>query len=242
MTPLRAVSRIATLSMNDHRLHRTRRGATVPRPAGVPRTVRSRRLAGVCIALLVSFAFSLSVGCGEDAADGEPEEMTFEVDPNLLGPAWTDSTLGITVVPPQGFQAASDEFMANVKGQMPAPEDADEFFVLPEMVFAPPASSTRLFVSRFMGRGPGPLSEEWIEGYLASAAEKAAPNEIESDRYLLRGRPVLQVLIQGEFVNRRLVSAVEGRPVVQVDYLVPRTEYADRLEAIESSIGSLERF
>jgi len=194
-------------------------------------------------ATLLILALSFGVGCG--GSDRDPlTERQLDIDPSLLGAAVTDSSLGMTFLPPAELQAAEPAFIQRVQRELRgSAASADSFFIIPAMIFAVPEQDTRIFVSEFShppADGPTP---EWRDRYLKRAKEKAAGAEVETESYRIGDLEFHQFLVRDfSFVNHRLVCYRPGGPMAQVDYLIPRADYERLLPAIESSIGSIELF
>jgi hypothetical protein len=204
--------------------------ATTHRPAG-PRGANAR-----AVLILAAGVASFLFGCGEQ----EPPR----VDPALLGPALTDSLLGITFRPPSQLQAAAPEYVDQIHEQMKhAASRDDPFFIIPAMIFASPVGQARCFVSAFRTPPADGLTPEWKDRYLKQASERAAPASIETGSYEVGGAEVYDLKIEGEeVVNHRVLLAGLHGDLLQIDYFVSRQEYPSYAPAIESSIRSLVLF
>ena len=200
-----------------------------------PRVVRGVWLWCAALTLVLGI-----VGCSGDTDPGEGSRFT--VVDSLLGPALSDSTLGVTFRAPAVFEAARPEFMAQVASQIPR-DPGNVYFVQPHMIFAIPGENARIFVSGFPEKLDNEMDAVWREGYLEQAREKAVPQVPELDEYTLNGADVLELRINSrEIANVRLVCGRETRPIVQIDYLIPQSLYEELRPALESSMGSLGWF
>lgn len=170
--------------------------------------------------------------------------MHFDIDPALLGPAVTDSILGVTFRPPAFFQAVGPERLREIQENVREGLQAgDSMAVMPVRVFGRPGGVALLTLSRFVNPPPGGIDGPWLDFLRRETRRRVAPATVEDDLYRLNGVPTAQFLVQNpSMVLFRLVLQGPGPAPVQVDFVLPRTEYEGAVRAVESSIGSIQMF
>lgn len=171
--------------------------------------------------------------------------MTFQIDPELLGPAVTDSTLRITFRAPAFFQLGNPDRVQQIREMVLQEQKPDDPMAIePALIYGrPDHPGTVCTVSRFLRPPAGGMNPEWIELCRKSTQESVAPATAQDDLFRIGQGVALQFLVQNpQMVLFRLVVQGPGPEPVRIDYLIPRPDYESVVRAIESSMGSMVLF
>jgi hypothetical protein len=194
----------------------------------------------------VGLLLSLFAGCGREKKDdfASVEQLDFSVNPSLLGPAVTDSSARITLRPPVFMLAVDPARFADIQERARSGQrSGDPFAFEPIMFFAKPDGASYCTVARFLHPPPGGMNREWIDRCRGATRKMVAPAEVKDDMFRTHDLVVLQfVILTPQLAMFRLICQGPGPAPVRVDYVVPRAEYQAQVDAIESSIGSLQLF
>ena len=221
---------------------------------GGPLSLRAKgRLAGRLCALLatVLLAAGINLGCEEaPASPGTSEHasaktMHFRVDRARVGPVQRFDTFGLQFAPPAWWAplpedqlAAAAEALKGGAGAQPAattmPAEEERFAAEPLAVFAQPERNLWLLVSAVEVPEPKVYAQALRQGMGARA-----------DEFILADGQVRvhQFLVQRDgLVNFKLLLTASGHAGarrLQLDYIVPQTEYEQAMGSLESSMGTI---
>lgn len=169
-------------------------------------------------------------------------EMSFDVDPALLGFTFEDTLLGIRYAPPRGWPALSAEQFGSVRAALDQVEGREaRYSAEPTRIFYEPKGQLFLILARLPN---WPLALDPIEGLreYRMRLEGALGDIAIQDAIYRRGSiGIYQLQLSNEIMmNIRLFLIQDGRSPVKVDYLVPRPAFPVVAKAIEASIGSIQ--
>ena len=210
------------------------------------------------LVLLLGFA---TAGCGPSQQKGEAQgdaqggapagaapqaerrfvEKSFDVDPALLGYTYDDSTLGIRFAPPRGWAPLDEEMFGQVRAALERIQLPEHHFVSrPVRIFYGEAQHGYMIVSEFRN-WPTPLDAvAAMDEYRSMVAATDADLALHESVYRHGKLDVYQLILTNPLmVDTRLIAMREGRPPVQIDYLVPLGALEAVGKAIEASVGSI---
>jgi len=189
------------------------------------------------LALLVG----LASGCGEGRSGAEGA-LTFRVDPARLGARFEHRGAGLALRAPAGWDALPDSL---VNAAMARLRDAGTAIGThePEMlaVYRAVPEGATLAVSRYDGELAPAARDSLALLHLATMRAQHPGGQVDDGRFVYRGFEIVQLrAVDSTTVAFKLLLSRKARPLMQLDYVVPRSIYSRELESVESSIGSLE--
>jgi hypothetical protein len=113
----------------------------------------------------------------------------------------------------------------------------------PEMLalYRSPEEGATLAVSRYATELSKPSRDSLALLHLQAIKQQHPGAEVADGRFVYRGFEIVQFRsVDSTTIAFKLLLSRAAKPLVQLDYVVPRGSYSRELEAIESSIGSLE--
>jgi len=185
--------------------------------------------------LLLLISFFLIFGCAKDR-----DEMEFRVKPELLAERFQSESLGFSFSPPKGCRELPDSLAMplaeQLKSQISAAQNISvvpvKFFVNEEDMFICILSELKNFQA----------NEDAIEQYQQMIRQTAKNDKIQQTRYRYHKFQIYQSLVMSdEMVQFKLFFPRKNEPSFQLDYVVPKATYVKYMEAIESSIGSIQK-
>ncbi|MFP4373015.1 MAG: hypothetical protein ACLFPO_01675 [Spirochaetaceae bacterium] len=174
-------------------------------------------------------------GAAERPSTGDAETApaySFNVDPELLGEAYEDRTLGIRLSPPAEWGEAPSSLRDEIADRLAESEDIADADRVLRALFVERSSGSALVVYEPLERDdPGTVFDQWV-GRDAETAE-FRHNDLE----FYQARVVAQ-----DSVRFTLVTEPRESVVAIIQYIVPQGRFQDIGRRIESSIGSIEPF
>ncbi len=167
--------------------------------------------------------------------------MAFQVDESLLGPPVTEPGLGIVFRPPAGWAPADPAMHRDLRRQVEVERrPGDPLATDPVLLFGIAETPAVCKVGRFFEPPAEGLTRAWIARCLEEM-RRQVPAEVHEDLYAIGGEVVAaQFLAQNsQMVLFRIICQGRTGEPVMVDYVMPRTLYAQQVRAVESSIGSV---
>ncbi len=177
----------------------------------------------------------LIFSCGK-----ERDEMEFNVKPELLAGRYQNKTFGFSFSPPKGCIELPDSLAKplaeQLKSKISATQDISvepvEFFVNEEDMLICIVSELKNFQA----------NDGTIQQYQQMIRQTARNNNIQQTSYRYHKFQIFQSLIMSnDMVQFKLFFPQKDKPSFQLDYVVPKSLYVKYVEAIESSIGSVEK-
>lgn len=190
---------------------------------------------------LLLLLLMLAAGCGKEA-ERKSDAITFRVNPERLGERFESPGTGLSLRAPAGWNALPESLVSAAMDRLRAAGTAIGV-AEPEMLAlyrGAPEGST-LAVSRYDAELP-PASRDSLAILHLSAMRLQHPAaQVDDGRFVYRGFEIVQLRsVDSVTVAFKLLLSRKAQPLVQLDYVVPRSAYSRELESVESSIGSLE--
>lgn len=177
----------------------------------------------------------LVAACGPSESDG-PEELSFNVDPALLGDAFTED--GFTVRPPAGWNASPHEALAEANALLRTRAGGAVASTLVAL-FRDDDMGGHMTVGRY-GDHAGASRDSIVSVHGKRLRESARDGDVRQARFSHSGCEIDQFMIMDpQTVVVTLFAYHPRHPLYQLDYAVPRESYEVTLAALESSIGSI---
>jgi hypothetical protein len=198
----------------------------------------NRETASLFIALIMGVFLS---GCGGSQEDESPApELTFRINSALLGERFVDPALEFSFQPPKGCAPMPKASLDKARGKIVEEFSLDgSFAVSPRAIFIDPKERLICLVSTFAKLPP---ASELTKSYKQAIARQVKRYEVKHGTYVHGGLEVRQILILGaEKVNFKLIILRSDQNSFQIDYSLSRLSYEKKLEAIESSLGSIKK-
>ncbi len=198
--------------------------------------------------ITIGVGLALACGCGGKKERGTASlpPLQVQVDASLLGPAVTDSSLGVTFRPPALFQPVPEpRLLAIQEAVRSSLSPNDSIAAVPERIYGRPGSVALCTVSRFVHPPARGANTAWMDACAAAVRRTVAPASIQEARFRMGNAVGLRFVVQNsQMVLTRLVylspaALAGGGAPVQIDYLFPRAEYPQTERAIESSTGTV---
>ncbi len=181
-----------------------------------------------------------SSGNVEKDRNDQPEEMTFQINQSLLGKKYSDSELGFSFSPPSGCKQMPKNMVQQVKGKIQKSLVSPDSLVLePNQFFM---NEDERFFCLLTVHPTLTLSDSSISFYHQVIENSAEQSEVQHSTYKYKNFLIYQSLIISEqMINFKLLIPQANHKSFQIDYIVPKSIYAKKIEVIESSIGSLSK-
>ena len=186
------------------------------------------------IILLAALGF---VACNNDDQSIVENTIEFRVNPERVGPAIADSSLGITFQPPASCVKMPASFVNEVQAELVKQfAQSDDFSIEPAHIFIDEQNSFVCLISTL----PDINSDSTAEDYEADLYETWQENDVEQTEFIHNGFNIYQTLVMSPIrVQFILVVPQPRQPSFRIDYIIPKENYSGQIKAIESSIGSL---
>lgn len=192
-----------------------------------------------CSWVHIVFSIFVLVSCGRNKVPEEFEELSFAVNDSLLGPAFTDSTLGFTFHPPVSWEHISDTIMAEAQHRLAdVILSGDSIQIVPRRFFIDLQNGSACCLSQVRGLASG---NDGLILYKSQLKTKFSGASINEGAFRIGGLYIFQYIITDP--QRVILKLLCGGPqtqTFQVDYILPRSIYLQHIKAIESSIGSFQ--
>ncbi len=194
----------------------------------------SKTLLIICFSL----TFYFFQGCGQNYHDGP--EMTFKINPSLIEDQLNDPSLGFSFSPPKNCLKIPDKMVQEVKDQFKKEYAITNLFIIePYLFFLNEQNRFACFISTLPALSS---NDSLITAYQQAIHNHAKENYIKQDTFIHNGFKIFQSLIIGpESIQFKLVVPQPLNKSFQIDYVIPKSIYPNKIEAIESSIGSLHK-
>ena len=183
----------------------------------------------------------LVAGCGKEEAK-QGDALTFRVNPDRLGDRFESPGTGLTLRAPAGWNALPESLVLAAMDRLRAAGtgigDTE-----PEMLalYRGAPEGATLAVSRYDVELPSSARDSLALLHLQAMRRQHPAAQVDDGRFAYRGYEVVQLrAVDSLTVAFKLLLSRKSQPLVQLDYVVPRSVYSRELEAVESSIGSLE--
>ena len=186
-------------------------------------------------------ALVLVAGCGEESAR-QNEPLTFRVNPDRLGERFERPGTGVTLRAPAGWHALPESLVSAAMDRLRA-SGAGIGATEPEMLalFRGTPEGATLAVSRYDFELPPASRDSLALLHLRTMRLQHPQAQVDDGRFVYRGFEIVQLrAVDSLSVAFKLLLSRKAQPLVQLDYVVPRSVYSRELESVESSIGSLE--
>ncbi len=180
------------------------------------------------------------VGCDPPNAKKQPyETLVFNVDETRLEPAVTDTVLKITIAAPKNWKKIDDSMLAQVVNKLEPQLVPQDLQIVPRWIFLNEGSRSMCVVSKLNGVEIAP--DETLLKTLTTAYQNQFPNATVREAIFMKDafRIHQLMVIATDFVLIKLICDAPETLVFEVDYRTSRDVYQTELQAIESSIGSI---
>ena len=183
------------------------------------------------VALVLATLLTSSWGCSP--AERTAEDLSFRVDSTRLGARFDAGALQIQA--PRGWEPVSADTIAMVMRRV-RHEDDPTLLAL----YRQPEGSA-LAVSAYPYRLEAQARDSLLRRVESDWRTRNPSARVQRGRFRHGGADVSQLMIAdtSQVVFKLLVAGPEG-PLHQLDYIIPRSVYRRELEAVESSIGSIQ--
>jgi len=164
------------------------------------------------------------------------EELTFRVNPDLLECEIMDIDLGFAFSPPKGCLPLPDSLVAAVREKVVL---SDSFPIDPRHIFFSTEDQFLCLASALPG-----LSGDHgdLTAYQDAMGEKWKQQQINRASFRYGDYLIHQTrVVSAEQVIYKLVIRAGNGKYFQIDYILPRGRLPEKIETIESSIGSLKK-
>ncbi len=189
------------------------------------------------ILVLILLATIGFVSCNNDDPHESENTIEFRVNPEWVGPAIADSSLGISFQPPASCIKMPASFVDEVQAELVKQfAQSDDFSIEPAHIFIDEQNSFVCLISTL----PDVNSDSTADDYKAELYETWQENDVEQTEFIYNKFIIYQTLVMSPVrVQFILVVPRSAQSSFRIDYIIPKENYSGQIEAIESSIGSL---
>jgi len=192
--------------------------------------------------IVLSFLVLMIITCGNMGKDGndQPEEMTFQINQSLLGEKYSDRELGFSFSPPSGCKQMPEHIVQHVKGEIQKSIVPSDSLVLePKQFFL---NEDEHFFCLLTALPMLALCDSSISFYHKVIKNSAEQSEVQHSTYKYNNFLIYQsLIISNKTIDFKLLIPQPDNKSFQIDYIIPKLIYANKIEVIESSIGSLSK-
>ena len=190
------------------------------------------------VAIAVLAVAALLAGCTKQSEVAQRGSIEFRVNAERLGARFEHSGTRLALRAPAGWNPLADSLIAEAMRRVGA--DAQNGPVLIAMFRQEPEGAA-LTVSGYPASLGLPALDSLAVARLAALRTAHAGAKIDDGRFSYHGYEIVQFrTVDAQMVSFQLLVSERTQPLMQLDYVVPRSIYPRELESVESSIGSLE--
>ena len=193
------------------------------------------------IFIILSFLFA-TICCEKQKNETNdlPGEMTFQINRLLLGEKYSDEYLGFSFSPPLGCKQMPLDTLQEVKAQIQKILlSSDSFNLEPKQFFV---NAEEGFFCLLTALPSLALTDSSIVFFQQRIEKSAKNSEVQHSTYKYNHFLIYQsLLINSSTINFKLLIPQAEYKSFQIDYIIPKSIYANKIEVIESSIGSLSK-
>ncbi|MBD3290273.1 hypothetical protein GF337_15825 [candidate division KSB1 bacterium] len=181
-------------------------------------------------------------GCDsqKDSRKNGIQQIGFKVDPALLEAPYQDSTLGIVFSPPKGCSRMPKDIVIEVKDQFKTLNTISAPFAIePHQIFLNEENHFACILSKLPVLAN---SDSSVYIYQQAIRDSTDEKQVKQTSFLHNGLLIHQSLIINPImIQFKLIIPQSESNSFQIDYVIPKSIYADYIEVIESSIGSIKK-
>lgn len=188
------------------------------------------------------YIFLISIGLFANCGNRQEnrDEMTFRVDRAKLGEKYVNQELGFSFFPPKGCVPVPDRMLHVIRDSLATQFSPSEWFIIePKVIFFDSENQFTCVVSSLPNIT---YSDSVIIKYQKAIKNQFSQFQVNQTNYYYHDFRMFQSLIvTSDRVQFKLFIPQPSNKSFQIDYVIPRTYYVEKIEAIESSIGSIEK-
>lgn len=177
--------------------------------------------------------------CGKNDYANQ-NEMTFRIDSNLLGEKYVNQTIGFIFSPPRDCKPLPESIVDKVKDTLKTTYSSVDFLKIdPVKFFLNQETQFACLISILQDLTE---SDTVISNYQQALKNQNQNSQIKQTKFFYNGFTIYQTLIMTETtIQFKLVIPQPSQKSFQIDYIIPNSIYVEKIEAIESSIGSIKK-
>jgi hypothetical protein len=196
-----------------------------------------------CYYVVVVLLIPLILVCNKDKDSVQHglERLSFTVNKSLLGKPYEDNELDFSFSPPLGWEMMSQETIQQARDKLAQTTIAvPDVTVELQQFFLDKNTGASCVLSKITGVATDSIGMERLDAYAQAALSRFAETDTRQGLFVHKHFWVHQTLIMSEtMVTFKLIFPQSSYNSFQLDYVIPRKFYKEKLEAIESSIGSV---
>lgn len=168
------------------------------------------------------------------------QQIGFKVDPALLEAPYQDNTLGIVFSPPKGCSRIPEDIVTEVKDQFKTQNAMSAPFAIePHQIFLNKDNHFACILSKLPALAN---SDSSVYIYQQAIHDSTDGKQVKQTSFLHNGLLIHQsLIIDPLMIQFKLIISQSENNSFQIDYVIPKSIYADYIEVIESSIGSIKK-
>lgn len=191
------------------------------------------------ISVSVVFVF-LVLSCDQSKNKTGLQELTFNVNVNLLNPEIADSVLGITYNPPLGWNQVDSVSFLKIGNLFQSQNTILKDYNI-RNIYRDDSTFSMLIVADLSGISDSSLNRK-IQQISSMQRDTTQKLSLKYGEFTYNGFDIKQFLLQNpSFINFKLFFVKRGRQNFLLEYILPLKVYAEKIRIIESSIGSLTK-
>ncbi len=181
----------------------------------------------------------LLFSCGENEYT-QQNEMTFKIDPNLLGEKFCCQELGFCFSPPRDCLPLPEVTVNQIKDSLKTSYPSVEFLTIEPIKFF--FNQQTAFTCLISALPELAVADSNFAKYQQALTQQFPAEQVKQAKFFYNGFDIYQTLIMTDsFIQFKLLIPQSAQLSFQIDYYVPRQFYIENIEAIESSIGSIKK-
>ena len=188
------------------------------------------------IIIVLIFAFCLFC-CSPETA--RQTEISFKIDDSLLAEPLHSSVSNLSFQPPLGWESLNAEMMDFIHDSLTVFPNFPDLNIRLQNVFFQQEKTLACFLWAF---DSDLLPADIIGSFIAEFKTANPDIKINEGSFAHNQIDFKQLsYVNNNYVNVKLIAAINKRHVFMLDYVVPARCYEEELPSIESSIGSIKK-
>jgi len=172
----------------------------------------------------------------------ELKQITFNIDTTELAAQITNKNIEITFNPPRNWQIIDSKLFQKYKTNLQL--DTNKNYgvsIIPQNIFTSDSMKCILAISRINFMDKKNVNSLILEKYESVLNNKFANLKIKKAEFMKGNLPIVQYLInEAKYVDFKLLIFNKNKDLIQFDYIASTEIYPKMIQAIESSIGSIQ--
>jgi len=197
--------------------------------------------------ILIVFVILISIAnfdcTSEKETSDEYEQLSFNINNELLSDVFIDSTLDLQFSPPLGWKRLDKSIISQLKNQLKLTiSDLPHYQLTPKEIFFNDENNALCAISVYLNVPDTASFKDFRQAYKRFVLDNFSETLKKNDLSRINNLNFYQMVIMDQkVVNFKFFGKNNSKHPYQIDYIIPNDEYSDLMKSIESSIGTLNK-